>query len=304
MDAFDRFSLPALRVVCVGSDRCPVYIEALGRFRGLRVEELADDADHAAALATADLCVFAGPLAAFEATIRAALGCRVPLAVCCATAADPGSLERLARAARKRRLPTALLGSLRLLPAFARIRELVSSGVLGEIRGVCLGRRNAEADDAAARLELFRDLDFVSWLAGISSADVHIRCSEDGLARVWAGSDDAGNAAAGDEAPAAGQRHLRVDGMLGTVRGSVVVPPADHGGHVPLTTLEFTHGDRCRELRIPAGESLTPDIVLLLDGLRRGEPWPCLPGLGEAVAAAAAADFFCAEKPGDLKLRE
>ncbi|MDX9982370.1 MAG: hypothetical protein RBU25_20280, partial [Lentisphaeria bacterium] len=89
-----------------------------------------------------DLC---GPPANCSEAIGAALRARTPIVLSLPTQWPENERLRLAKAARRHRVATLALGSLRLFPAAARLKEIISGGVLGNLLAVTLERQGTDA---------------------------------------------------------------------------------------------------------------------------------------------------------------
>jgi predicted dehydrogenase len=179
----------------------------------------------------------------------------------------------------------AVTHSLRFHPAFARIKEIVSGGVLGAIRQVTLHRRwcrgAGEAAGDIAAILAFQDLDFCHWLL-------------DGTAVLPAVLDAA--AAADSEAcrlryPAAAVvdlsaqraagggprvwREVNVECGLGEIACRVI--SASWMGDAPdaVERCDLTRAGAVRHLTVPRAIPLGVELGYRVGALERGETWLC-----------------------------
>lgn len=88
------------------------------------------------------------------------------------TAAD---LRRLGKAVKRRKCRAAILGGERFVPAFARLREIVASGVMGTIERV---RVQVSSSAEGRREALFASWDLAFWLVGVLPRDETVACEE------------------------------------------------------------------------------------------------------------------------------
>lgn len=206
-----------------------------------------------------DLC---GPPETCTEAIAVAVRARVPLVLSFSTQWPVGELERLASATRKHRVPTLVLGSLRLFPAIARLKEIVSTEVLGTVRTVRIERQGTDFHPATGiadpALAVWRDADLCQWLAAESSD-----CST---------AEGEGDAA----------RCIQVMGELGELHLRFAA------GQTPELTVQF--GSRQSLRRVPALGSRAAHLAelnLAVTIRQHEQPWLLLPSLAEVVNATA-----------------
>ncbi len=205
-----------------------------------------------------DLC---GPPEACTEAIAAAVRARVPLVLGFPSQWRTDELERLATAARKHRVPTLALGSLRLFPAAARLKEMVSTGVLGTVRSVRIEREGSDLHPATGvadpALAAWRDADLCQWLAAERSD-----CST---------TDGEGDAV----------RRILVVGELGELAMRFAA------GQTPELTVQL--GSRQSLRRVPALGSRAAHLAelhLAVTIRQQEQPWLLLPSLPDVLAAA------------------
>lgn len=206
-----------------------------------------------------DLC---GPPEACSEAIGAAVRARVPLVLSLPTQWQPAELAKLATAARKHRLPVVALGSLRLFPAIARLKEIVSTGALGTVQTVQVQRQGTDSHPATgepdADLAAWRDADVCQWLGARSST---CACSS--------GHGDA-------------ERHIHVLGELGELDLRFAA------GQAPELAVRF--GSTQRTLRVPALGSEAvhlAELQVVVAARQHDQPWLLLPALAEVVGIDA-----------------
>jgi predicted dehydrogenase len=211
-----------------------------------------------------------GPVDACTEAIGACVRGRIPLVLTNPTQWSDDDLQRLHGASRKRKLPVVALGSLRLLPAVACLKEIVSTGVLGTLRSVSLTRDGTDealaGDIPDPELTLWRDADLYHWLAG-----GEVPCEYGTI-------DDAD----GERT----ERTFELIGELGTVFARFRI------GETP--EVRITIGDTTRNRRVPmlSAEDLhLAELQVLVAARRDGYPWLLLPTLADVVDARQAERF-------------
>ena len=210
-----------------------------------------------------DLC---GPAEACSEAIGAAVRARVPLVLSLPTQWRPDDLAKLANAAHKHRLPVVAVGSLRLFPAVARLKEIVSTGALGTLRAVRLQRQGTDVHPATgepnADLAAWRDADVCQWLRADQPT------CECGCESV--------------DGPTVAERQIHVLGELGELDLRFVA------GQTPDLAVRF--GSTQRTLRVPALGSEAAhlaELQVVVAARQHGQPWLVLPALAEVVASHA-----------------
>jgi hypothetical protein len=208
-----------------------------------------------------DLC---GPPAVCSSAIGAAVRERVPLVLSLPIQWSAEELLRLTKAIRRKPLPVAALGSLRVFPAAARLKEIISSGVLGNLLSVEIERQgtdtrpgSGEPDSALSR---WRDADLCLWLA---AGQPEAKCQQE---------------TGGEDGPA--ERRVRVLGALGELDLRFAA------GQTPELTVRF--GERRSTRRVPPLGNDTAhlaELSMLVAARQYGHPWLLLPTLDDAVAA-------------------
>lgn len=93
---------------------------------------------------------------AFDRAVPQLFRLKQPFAIAQDCILEPDQIKRLADTSARRKTPVALLGSLRTLPAFARLKEIVNSNRLGEIARIIAHIPN---DNQAIHI-----VDAVAWL--------------------------------------------------------------------------------------------------------------------------------------------
>lgn len=211
-----------------------------------------------------DVC---GPPGDGADAIGTAVRSRIPLLLSLPGQHPAAAWQRLGKAVGRNRLPTAALGSLRPFPAAATLKEIVASGVLGNLLSVTLERQGTDCppgdDQADPGLARWRDADLCLWL---TADHPDTRRQRD---------------AADTDGPA--ERRVHVLGE----RGELDLRFA--AGQTPELTVRF--GDRRRSRRIPPLGNEAAHLVELqmaIAARRHGQPWLFLPSLGEVLAALEA----------------
>jgi len=211
-----------------------------------------------------DLC---GPPACCSKAADAAVRARIPLVLSLPTQWAEGERLRLAKAARRHRLATLVLGSLRLFPAAARLKEIISAGVLGTLLSVTLERQGTDARPASGEpdpeLARWRDADLCLWLAADQPEARRHRET-------------------GDETGPA-RRRVQVRGELGELDLRFAA------GQPPELTVRF--GDRRRERRVPPlgnDAAHLAELQVTVAARLHGQPWLLLPSLEDVGAALEA----------------
>jgi hypothetical protein len=204
-----------------------------------------------------------GPAAACGDAFRVCVRNRIPLILSNPSQWSEDDLARLESASRKRKLPVVALGSLRLLPAVARLKEIASAGVLGGIRSVGLARsgidRALTGGSPDPGLTCWRDADLCHWLAGDG-----VPCARE--------SQEEGNA----------ERTVVVTGELGEATARFRV------GGVPDVTVTIDGVSRNRRVPALGADDLhLAEMQVAIAARRDGYPWVLLPTLAEVVAANA-----------------
>jgi len=186
---------------------------------------------------------------------------RLPLALSLPTQWSDEALDRLLQATRKRRIPAVALGSLRVFPPAAKLKEIVSSGVLGALHSVRLVRRGMDLqpaiDEPNARFAAWRDADLCRWLAGDAG------CEEEILVEKEAGDCE---------------REVVVTAENGLVEARFAA------GQTPELAVRL--GEHCRPRRVPAlatAAAHLSELQLLVAARQHGRPWLLLPSLGDVV---------------------
>lgn len=237
----------------------------------------------------ADLCIFDCSLAAVGPAIRLLLAERTPFLVSCAAGIDGDALQRLARAAAKRRVASSMIGTLRLAPAVCRARELTAAGVLGDIEHIQLCRPVASdgADSDAEKIERFRDIDALHWLCGDSGcgAEVALSTVVGGVAMSTVGARAESCCRAGS-----GERHLTMRGTLGSIEAVFGVGLG--GGRSRGAFFRFVSPRGSRDVRIPSGSAACAELAVSLFTVPVRGVWPCLPALTECAGTWGRACFF------------
>ena len=202
-----------------------------------------------------------GPATVCGDALRACVRGRIPLILSNPTQWSHEELARLQAAGRRRKLPVVALGSLRLLPTVARLKEIASTGVLGELRTVRLTRSGTDlaltGSSPDPELSRWRDLDLCHWLAGdVASSECE--------------------ATDGDQA----ERTVAVTGELGQAVAQFGV------GGAPEFSVAIDGVSRSR--RVPAlgaAELHLAEMQVAIAARRDGYPWLLLPSLDDVVAA-------------------
>jgi hypothetical protein len=180
----------------------------------------------------------------------------------CATIAeaedeDSQWLEQLAAATGKRRLPACVLGAWRVLPALARLKELVSGGCLGDIHEVAWTWGD-ELCPSRRRQWLANDV--LRWLAAGTGA----LAGQGGAALFSA------------PQPATGEALCSIVGSAGQAMARLRLP--DGAGCVESILL----GARCRRRDFAAVNGLELELTLLWRFAERGQKtWPLLAMLND-----------------------
>ena len=103
-----------------------------------------------------------------------------PFAIASLEAISQEEVTRLAETCRRRKLPVAILNAYRLIPVFARLREVAVSGCLGVIDTVKIHVPSAVSDVLCADLAL--------WLLPNTSPDALSRADDNRIAVAMSGS--------------------------------------------------------------------------------------------------------------------
>ena len=216
--------------------------------------------------------------------------------MCVPEKAGTVALEALARAVRQARARTAVTHTLRFHPAWARAREIVGLGTLGNPEHVDLQRW--VAPDAAERNEvrewrlLYQDVDLCAWLLG---RPVHAavlppgRGQRPGSERTARISHENGSVAHVHWRTRTGDgrgvgRRLSVQGSLGRLD----LETADHrlGEMLEPAVIHLSTQPRPRAILTPRGCPLVNELAYLVAALQRREQWVCC-AYADAQAALA-----------------
>ena len=103
-----------------------------------------------------------------------------PFAIASLDAISQEEVTRLAETCRRRKLPVAILNAYRLIPVFARLREVVVSG--------CLGKMNAVQVHVPAAISAVLCADIALWLLPAASAENLSAASDNRIAVAVTGS--------------------------------------------------------------------------------------------------------------------
>lgn len=277
----------AMRVAVIGEGGQAEAHVAWYRQAGLEVLPVAPAAS--ADLAEADLYHLCGDLGERAAVVGAVLRRRrVALLLSGAVVARAADAERLARAVVRRRGRAALVGGWRFVPAFARLRELVSGGILGAIRSVRLEVR-VPVDELAATRPAALDLGW--WLAGDGAAEAQSSgpantCFQAGTAVV--------DVTVCTGAPGAtAQWSVALVAELGEAVGSASFVASWPGRPGGPQSLQVTLGGRTRPLAVPAADPCGGELGAVLAREAAGLPWLAVCGaerLARLAALGGAAD--------------
>ena len=188
---------------------------------------------------------------------------RLPMALSLPTQWSDEALDRLLQATRKRRIPAVALGSLRVFPAAAKLKEIVSSDILGALHSVRLVRRGMDlkpaTDEPDARFAAWRDADLCRWLAGDTGCELDILVEHE----------------VGDC-----EREVVVTAENGQIEARFAA------GQTP--ELAVCLGGHSRPRRVPAlgaAAAHLSELQLLVAARQYGRPWLLLPSLGDVVGA-------------------
>lgn len=198
--------------------------------------------------------------------------------------AQPAAAARLARALARRRCSAALVGGWRFVPAFARLRELASSGVLGAVRSVRVDVSAAPGELAEA---LPAALDLGAWLAGEGVAEPE-SASANALRLVVGGTHV--EVVLDSAAEAAEPRwSVTVDAELGQAVGAACFRPGLPGQRCGPQSAQVTLAGRVRPIALPSADPAGGELAAMLARQRAGLPWLAVCGGPRLLALLALA---------------
>jgi hypothetical protein len=208
-----------------------------------------------------------GPPAVCAAIVGTCVRGRIPLVLSDPTQWSDEDLARLEGASRKRKLPVIALGSLRLLPAAARVKEIASAGVLGALRSLRLERAGLDPGLVGGapdpELTFWRDADLCHWLvAGEAICELATTDRTDG-----------------DRT----ERSVVLTGERGEISARFRI------AEVP--EIAVTIDGVTRHRRVPAlgaNDLHLAELQVAIAARRAGYPWLLLPSLADVVAARRA----------------
>ena len=178
-----------------------------------------------------------------------------PFAISSLEAISQEEVTRLAETCRRRKLPVVILNTYRLIPAFARLREVAVSGCLGVMDAVQIHVPTAASSILCADLAL--------WLLPNASADALSTADDHRIA-------------------------VTVSGSNGKAKASLNTDSHD-------ASLVIRIGDTTRTITVPSVTSAySAERDILSNTLPFAHRWPLLMHADDAASAIAMADTFAA----------
>lgn len=176
-----------------------------------------------------------------------------PFAIASLDAISQEEVTRLAETSRRRKLPVAILNAYRLIPVFARLREVVVSG--------CLGKMNAVQVHVPAAISAVLCADIALWLLPAASAENLSAASDNRIAVAVTGSNG------------------RADAILDM--------------DARKASLAVRIGETHREIAVPQMTSaVTAERDILSNTLPAAHRWPLLMHADDAASAIVMAEAF------------
>ncbi len=180
---------------------------------------------------------------------------KLPFAISSLEAISQEEVTRLAETCRRRKLPVVILNSYRLLPAFARLREVAVSGCLGVIDTVQIHVPTAASAVLCTDLAL--------WLLPNASSDVLSTADDHRIA-------------------------VTISGPNGKAESSLDMDSHD-------ASLVIRIGDTTRSITVPSVTSAySAERDILSNTLPFAHRWPLLMHADDAASAIAMAEAFAA----------
>ena len=178
-----------------------------------------------------------------------------PFAIASLEAISQEEVTRLAETCRRRKLPVAILNAYRLIPAFARLREVAVSG--------CLGIPDAVKIHVPSTASAVLCADLARWLLPNASSDVLSTADDNRIA-------------------------VAVSGSNGQVETSLDMASRD-------ASLVIRIGETTRTITVPSATSAySAERDILSNALPFAHRWPLLMHADDAASAISMADAFAA----------